>query len=431
MFLSVNIVILSACLVQCMMLSVSMAGGDSLARTVHALCAVDNTFPLNKGILAMDESVSTMGARLRSVGVPNTEENRSTFRKLILDTDNLDQYLSGAILSEESLGNERIIEALTRHNVLPGIKVDQGLRRLISGHAGETVTMGLDSLHSRLEEYKQLGAQFCKWRAVFRIPSMGGTPSDLAITENCLQLAQFAREAQEAGLVPLVEPELVMDGCHSIETTFNVQKKIIVALFAALAKYDVVLADMLLKLPFTVPGIDWGVEDVDASDEDGHLAALEHASYTVSLLEQTIPCAIPGIFFLSGGLSDLQSSVLLNAVNCLSSVGPWHLSFSFGRGLQRAALHAWRGEEANRGAAQTAFLRRAEASARAATGLFLADEYAHADGESREHARSKSSGASARSGWHSRPGSDASSGSRSPSALSHSYLPDIIPGSLL
>ncbi len=287
-----------------------------------------------KGILAVDESTNTCGKRLASIGVENTEENRQAYRGMLFTTKGLGNYISGAILFEETLfqdhaDGESMISKLEKEGIIPGIKVDKGLKPLVGALEHETYCSGLDGLTERASDYYARGARFAKWRAVLQITADG--PSDLAIRENAWGLARYARSVQEAGLVPIIEPEILMDGNHDILTTSEIQEKIIKEVYFACQQNGVYLEGTLLKPSMTVPGADY----------EGKSDPKNVALATVTTLLRSVPAAVPGIVFLSGGLSEEEASLYLNEMNLLSADKPWNLSFSYGRALQHSALRAW------------------------------------------------------------------------------------------
>jgi fructose-bisphosphate aldolase, class I len=326
-------------------------------------------FDHQKGILAADESFNTIGSRFKGVGLENTASNRREYRHLLFTTPGLSKYITGTILFEETMEDKELVHTLLSNNIVPGIKVDKGVHQLIGGYCGETITIGLDDLDYRCERYHKLGAKFSKWRSIFRIPSGGGKPSNIAIKQNIQNLAIYAKISQSFGLVPLVEPEILMDGCHSIETTYSVACMIYRELFYALSENNVEFSSMLLKPSFIVAGADWSI-----SNDDSKLSraqALLVAEYTLELLQNHLPTNVPGAFFLSGGLTDHDASIYLNVLNTIPRKGPWTLSFSYGRALQQACLNVWRGDKTMKMAAQTALLARAENNARAVAGKYV------------------------------------------------------------
>ena len=315
-----------------------------------------------KGILAVDESTNTCGKRLASIGVENTEENRQAYRGMLFTTKGLGNYISGAILFEETLfqdhaDGESMVAKLEKQGIVPGIKVDKGLKPLVGGLEHETYCSGLDGLTERASDYYARGARFAKWRAVLQITADG--PSDLAIRENAWGLARYARSVQEAGLVPIIEPEILMDGDHDILTTSEIQEKIIKEVYSACQQNGVYLEGTLLKPSMTVPGADY----------EGKSDPKSVALATVTTLLRSVPAAVPGIVFLSGGLSEEEASLYLNEMNLLAADKPWNLSFSYGRALQHSALRAWGGS--NEAEGQKFVLARAQANSEASKGLYV------------------------------------------------------------
>ena len=315
-----------------------------------------------KGILAVDESTNTCGKRLASIGVENTEENRQAYRGMLFTTKGLGNYISGAILFEETLfqdhaDGESMVAKLEKEGIIPGIKVDKGLKPLVGGLEHETYCSGLDGLTERASDYYARGARFAKWRAVLQITADG--PSDLAIRENAWGLARYARSVQEAGLVPIIEPEILMDGDHDILTTSEIQEKIIKEVYFACQQNGVYLEGTLLKPSMTVPGADY----------EGKSDPKNVALATVTTLLRSVPAAVPGIVFLSGGLSEEEASLYLNEMNLLAADKPWNLSFSYGRALQHSCLRAWAGSNIDKG--QKALIARAQANSEASKGLYV------------------------------------------------------------
>ena len=261
-----------------------------------------------KGILAVDESTNTCGKRLASIGVENTEENRQAYRGMLFTTKGLGNYISGAILFEETLfqdhaDGESMVAKLEKEGIIPGIKVDKGLKPLVGALEHETYCSGLDGLTERASDYYARGARFAKWRAVLQITADG--PSDLAIRENAWGLARYARSVQEAGLVPIIEPEILMDGNHDILTTSEIQEKIIKEVYFACQQNGVYLEGTLLKPSMTVPGADY----------EGKSDPKNVALATVTTLLRSVPAAVPGIVFLSGGLSEEEASLYLSLIH--------------------------------------------------------------------------------------------------------------------
>jgi len=319
-----------------------------------------------KGILAADESHATIGRRFEPLGIANTEENRRQYRQMLFTTKSIGDFISGVILFDETIpqaadGRRPFVDVLRDQGIIPGIKVDRGTKPL-AGTSGEPVTEGLDGLRERLAEYKQLGARFAKWRAVITIDG-DRTPTPLALETNASALARYAALCQEAELVPIVEPEVLMDGAHSIERCFEVTAATLHTVFDALWDHKVLLEGMLLKPSMVVSGA--------ASPGQAPVEAVAEA--TVRCLRRTVPAAVPGIVFLSGGQSDELATAHLNAMNRLPEPSPWPLSFSFARALQAAPLAAWRGDATRVDDAQRAFLHRARCNSAARAGAYSAE----------------------------------------------------------
>jgi fructose-bisphosphate aldolase class I len=285
-----------------------------------------------KGIIAIDESTTTIKKRFDAVGIECSEENRRAYREMLLTTPGLSDHISGAILYDETIRQATrtgvpFTKVMMDNGILPGIKVDKGAMPL-AGFPGEVVTEGLDGLRARLEEYARLGAKFAKWRAVITIGE--DMPSSTCIDANAHALARYAALCQEAGIVPMVEPEVLMDGDHDIETCYDVTEATLRAVFGALYEHDVMLEGTILKASMVVSGKD--------CPEQAGLG--EVASETIRCLKATVPATLPGIVFLSGGQSDEDATAHLNAMNQMGKV-PWPLSFSYGRAMQSAALKLW------------------------------------------------------------------------------------------
>jgi len=317
-----------------------------------------------KGILAADESTGTIEKRLKSINVPSTEENRRAYREILFTTADAGDFISGVILFDETIRQKTrdgrtFVAALEEQGIIPGIKVDKGAKPM-ANFAGEKITEGLDGLRDRLAEYRQLGARFAKWRAVIAIGDK--IPTRTCIASNAEALARYATLCQEADLVPIVEPEVLMDGAHTIERYFNVTQQTLESVFNALYEHRVVLEGMLLKPNMVLSGKDCP-----------HQASVkEVAEATVRCMKHVVPAAVPGLVFLSGGQSDQQATEHLNAMNQLPDL-PWQLSFSYGRALQAPVLKAWKGDAANVAAAQQAFHHRAECNSKARFGKYTED----------------------------------------------------------
>jgi fructose-bisphosphate aldolase class I len=326
---------------------------EQLMGTARALVAT------GKGILAADESTGTITRRLNSVGVEASEANRRAYRDMLLTTPGAEAFISGVILydetlRQESLGGLPFRQLLAQRGIIPGIKVDLGARAL-AGFAGEQITEGLDGLRERLAAYAGLGARFAKWRAVISIAE--GLPTAFGIEANAHALARYAALCQEADLVPIVEPEVLMDGNNTIARCEAVTTAVLEAVFDALYRHRVMLEGMLLKPNMVIAGLKCPVQSpVD-----------EVARATVRTLLRTVPAAVPGIVFLSGGQSPELATAHLNAMNRLGPA-PWELSFSYGRALQQPALQAWAGDARQVPAAQALYLKRARLNSAARSG---------------------------------------------------------------
>jgi fructose-bisphosphate aldolase class I len=311
-----------------------------------------------KGILAADESVNTANKRLESIGLAGTLENRRRYRELLLTAPGLNQYISGVILYDETLKDSTnadvpFVKILSDAGIVVGIKVDEGTVPVSEG-SNEVHTKGLDGLAERLEEYKKYGAQFTKWRAVYTISDT--TPSDDVIEENAVTLAAYAKVVQEAGMVPIVEPEVLMDGRHSIAECAEVTTKVLTKVFEALRGAGVDFEGMILKPNMVVPGIDG--EQVPAKTV---------ATKTLEVLQKTVPSSVPGIAFLSGGQEAIDANARLRAMNT-GEVLPWRATFSFSRALMMNALNYWKGDDAKNEEAQTIFLKTARSASQASIG---------------------------------------------------------------
>jgi len=333
-----------------------MGNHTELAATVQALVQK------GKGILAADESSPTIAKRFKSIGVESTEENRRAYRLILLATPGLGDFISGVILFEETLGQRAddgtpLPQLIARQGIVPGIKVDAGKIPLALA-PGDEITQGLDGLAKRLDGYKQQGARFAKWRAVYNISDT--LPSRRAIEANAGALARYAAICQEQGVVPIVEPEVLMDGTHSIDRCAEVTEEVLHEVFHALHRNKVALEHTLLKPSMVVPG----------KDHAQQAAPTEVAAITLRTLRRTVPAAVPGLFFLSGGQSPAQATANLDAMNRLGAQ-PWQLSFSYGRALQDPALKAWKGQAANVQATQKALLLRARLNVAAREGTYV------------------------------------------------------------
>jgi len=318
--------------------------------------------PPGKGILAADESVRTITKRFAALGIPSTPETRRAYREMLFTTPQLGKFVSGAILFDEQIrqadsSGTPLAAVLTRAGILPGIKVDLGAKPL-AACPGETVTEGLDGLRDRFAEYGRMGVRFAKWRAVIHVDER--IPSDTCLAVNAHALARYAALAQEAGLVPIVEPEVLMTGAHDLARTEEVTARVLERVFAELRAQRVMLEGMLLKPNMVLPGKD--------SPERASVAAV--ATSTLRVLRRSVPVAVPGVVFLSGGQDDRLATEHLDAMNAVTAPLPWRLTFSFARALQDAPLAAWRGDAKNVEQAQRALLHRARCNAAASLGTY-------------------------------------------------------------
>ena len=320
-----------------------------------------------RGILAADESTPTCTKRFDSIGVESTEANRNAYRDMLFSTPGMEEFISGVILFDETLRQSTVKdnipypEYLTNLGIIPGIKVDKGAHPL-PGSDGEKITEGLDGLDARLKEYFNLGARFSKWRAVITIGE--SSPSSTCVTANAHALARYAALCQENGLVPIVEPEILMDGSHTIEDSFIITEEVLHSTFYELYAQDVLLEGMVLKPNMVLSGYECSDK---ASVEDV-------AELTVTVLKRCVPSAVPGIAFLSGGQSDEDATAHLNAMNqILGENSPWNLTYSYGRALQAPALKAWGGKEEHVSVAQDAFYKRAKLNSLATKGEYSSE----------------------------------------------------------
>lgn len=317
----------------------------------------------DKGLLAMDESNPTCNRRFAMFGIPQTEEARRTYRELLVTTPDIGSCISGAILSDETIHQNAMngisfVDILTGKGILVGIKVDQGAKKM-AGFPGERITDGLDGLRKRLAEYNRLGARFAKWRAVFTIGS--GIPTDACIEANAHALGRYAALCQEGGLVPIVEPEVLMNGTHTIDRCSKETEKVLQALFNQLYKQRVNLRGIILKPNMILPG-------KDCPEQHDPVSV---AAETINCFLEAVPAAVPGIAFLSGGQSAEQASARLNAmhVNYNKKV-PWAITFSFARAIQQPAMEIWNGHKENVQAAQQALYHRASCNNAARRGEY-------------------------------------------------------------
>lgn len=316
-----------------------------------------------KGLLAMDESVPTCDKRLSEVGVTPTVETRRAYREMIVTTPGLGEFLNGAILFEETLPQSTkdgrpFLDLLRSAGVIPGIKVDEGTQDLPL-HPEEKITRGLDDLRDRLQKFAEQGLRFAKWRGVFKIHE--GLPSPAAIRANATTLALYASFCQEAGLVPIVEPEVLMDGAHSLERCFVVTEEVLQEVFRELGRQGVLLEGMLLKPNMILPGLEAARQN----------SVEEVAAATVTCLRRCVPVAVPGVAFLSGGQEAELATAHLNAMNAKwKAQAPWALTYSFARALQQPALEIWRGKDANVAAAQEELYHRGMCNSAARLGQY-------------------------------------------------------------
>ncbi len=334
---------------------------QALINTASALVAGD------KGLLAMDESTPTCNKRFAALGIPQDEEMRRDYREMLITTPGLSAGISGAILYDETIHQRTregtsFLNVLIDSGILPGIKVDMGLKEM-AGHPGEKITEGLDGLRERLIEYAELGARFAKWRAVFTLGE--GTPSQSCIETNAQDLARYAALCQEVGLVPVVEPEVLMEGAHTLEQCSAVTEEVLHEVFSQLYAQRVMLEGMILKPNMVLPGL--------ACPQQA--TANEVADATVTCLLQAVPAAVPGIAFLSGGQPAELATLRLNAMNVrFKSSLPWALAFSFARAIQQPALEIWAGQAVQVAAAQSALLHRVRCNQAARRGEYNTSE---------------------------------------------------------
>ena len=311
---------------------------------------VDKMIAPGKGVLAADESTATITKRFKALNIESTEETRRAYRTLLFTTRGAEEYLSGVILFEETLDQKAddgtpLPEVLVRHGIMPGIKVDKGTVPL-TGAPGDLVTQGLDGLGERLSSYKAKGARFAKWREVYGITGVNPTP--LGIAANAEVLARYAAICQEAGIVPIVEPEVLIDGDHTIERCYEVSEAVLDAVFDALHRHRVVLEGLVLKPSMVLPG----------KERPPKSSPEKVAEATLRVLRRCVPAAVPSINFLSGGQAPEEATANLNAMNVMYPKAPWVLSFSYARALQDPAMKAWGGRKENVATAQAAFYQR-------------------------------------------------------------------------
>ncbi len=339
--------------VPCIVYFIFMSSLENIARTLVAD---------HRGLLAADESGKTIQKRFDGIDFESTIEHRRDYRELLFTTVGIEQYISGVILYDETIRQSTregfsFSDVLKSKGIIPGIKVDEGTEPC-SYSPDEVITVGLDGLSERLVEYRGLGAQFAKWRAVIRIDD--GLPTERCILENADALAGYARYCQEAGIVPIVEPEVLSDGNHTMERCYEVTELTLHRVFDALKKARVELGGMLLKPNMIVPGLESGQ----------HASPDKVAEMTIRCLRATVPPDVPGIVFLSGGQSEAEATANLNAMHVRGETFPWTLTFSYGRALQHSALMAWAGRPENATAAQEMFLKRARLNSLACQGMY-------------------------------------------------------------
>ncbi|KAJ3112283.1 Fructose-bisphosphate aldolase 5, cytosolic [Phlyctochytrium bullatum] len=328
-----------------------------LAQTAKAIVAP------GKGILAADESTGTIGKRFAPINVENVEENRRAYRELLFTTGgDITQYLGGVILYEETLfqktaDGKPFADLLRERGILVGIKVDLGTVNL-PGTNGETTTQGLDGMAARCNKYYKAGARFAKWRSVLKIGA--NEPSPLAIAENANVLARYAAICQSEGLVPIVEPEILMDGSHDLERAIQATEDVLAAVYKALNLHHIYLEGTLLKPNMVCPGQDCPIKYTPEQIGEA----------TITVLRRTVPAAVPGVTFLSGGQSEEEATLHLNAMNKIPGPKPWSLTFSYGRALQATVIKTWAGKKENVAAAQAALLVRAKANSEASLGKY-------------------------------------------------------------
>lgn len=319
----------------------------------------------SKGLLAMDESTGTCNKRFAALGIPQTETFRRDWRELIATTPGIGKYISGAILYDETIHQKKrdgtlMVNAIVDAGIIPGIKVDTGAKAM-AGFAGEKITEGLDGLREKLAEYFKMGARFAKWRAVIAIGN--GLPSRAGIEANASALARYAALCQEAGMVPIVEPEVLMQGTHDLQVCFTVTEEVVRAVFSQLYLQGVILEAVILKPNMVTPGVNCPKQ----------ATINEVADATVQCLQQCVPAAVAGIAFLSGGQSGEMASAHLNAMHIRHGATlPWPLTFSFARAIQQPAMRIWQGEEKNKAAAQQALYHRAKCDDAARRGQYSA-----------------------------------------------------------
>lgn len=322
---------------------------------------IEDMIDADRGILAADESTGTIAKRLQAVGVDSTEENRRWYRSMLLSSPDIGRYLCGVIFYEETLAQKDdegtlLTELAARQGIIPGIKVDLG-KGPLPGAPGDMITYGLDGLPERLARYKEQGARFAKWREVY--PISDHNPTALGLTANAEMLARYAAACQAVGIVPIVEPEVLIDGDHTMARAAEVNAHVWRAVFNALFQHNVSLEHMILKPSMITPGKD-----------AGKASPAEVAEMTLRVLRRTVPVAVPSINFLSGGQTPEEATANLNEINRQRGNSPWRLSMSYGRALQEPAMKAWAGKAENREQAQAAFLKRARLNSFARRGEY-------------------------------------------------------------
>lgn len=323
---------------------------------------IDDLVKVGKGILAADESLPTIAKRFAPIGVESTAENRRRYRSLLFGSPEVEQFISGVILFEETLTQcaddaTPLAQLLASRGIVPGVKVDKGKTDLPNA-PGDMITQGLDGLAERLRIYKEQGARFAKWREVYPVTAVN--PTALGIEANAEMLARYAAICQQEGFVPIVEPEVLMDGDHTLERCFEVIEAVHNAVFQALYRHRVILEYTVLKPSMVLPG----KESAQRATPD------QVADATITVLRRTVPAAVPSINFLSGGQSAEEATANLNALNLHYPEAPWELSFSYGRALQQPVLERWAGKDENRDGAQQAFLKRARLNGAARRGQY-------------------------------------------------------------
>jgi fructose-bisphosphate aldolase, class I len=326
-----------------------------------------------KGILAADETVPTLTKRFDALGIKSTEQSRRTYREMLFTPPGAAEFISGVIMHDETIrqksaGGTPLVQVLSSQGIAPGIKVDTGAKPL-AGAPGESVTEGLDGLRDRLAAYYDMGARFAKWRAVIRINN--ALPSSACVSANAHALARYAALCQEQHLVPIVEPEVLMDGSHGIERCEEVTGTVLHAVFRALFEQRVALESMLLKPNMVIAG----------KDCPRRVSVDQVATATLRCLRRHVPAAVPGIVFLSGGQEDIVATAHLNAINRLPGPKPWKISFSYGRALQDPALEAWHGRDENLKAGQQALYHRARCNGAASLGTYTEEMETAAAGQ--------------------------------------------------